>query len=195
MDRGRKLVAMAKRMPYNTNKRTSAISPERSCEKEIYICEDGTVFKSLPNETASSFDVGISENMLAQFAYLRDEKPRSSSSESEEEDEDIFHETDYDDSDYIPTDESILNSTSESVTAMALVLESNINDWDPQQNDESQVLETPTSSSSFKKMRKINKNCGKEYVTYKNKIVPAKETEKLKECKQKCYEKINLEQQ
>lgn len=104
MDRGRMLAAMAKKM---------------SNLKENILSES--------NETNSSYDIEITSSTLTKLCQAENKISDYSGNEMSqtETEEDIFHETDFDDSDYIPSEkssESEQNSTSESIRAMASAL-------------------------------------------------------------------------
>lgn len=91
-----------------------------------------------------------------------------SSSESESE-EDPFHCSDFDDADYNP------------------------NHGSPELNEI--LLNNAPTKSFIKKANKRKKDLGKEYVTYKNKKVAAKDVKEIMECKQLCHTKISFDQQ
>lgn len=91
-----------------------------------------------------------------------------SSSESESE-EDAFHCSDFDDADYNP------------------------NHGSPELNEI--LLNNAPTKSFIKKANKRKKDLGKEYVTYKNKKVAAKDVKEIMECKQLCHTKISFDQQ
>lgn len=95
-------------------------------------------------------------------------------------DEDIFHETDFDDSDYTPSDQtydSIQNSTQE------------MEEYVSESNDDDEL---PTTA---KKSNKVNKNLGKEYFTSRNVKVAGKKFIQLDHCKKNCHSKITLDEQ
>lgn len=106
-------------------------------------------------------------------------------------DEDPFHESDVDHSDFVPETDSDLNTTTQE---MAQDIESNVSNWDFTEIDETQLFELPTTSAVKNKNRR-NKNLGKEYVTNKKKIVPAKKIKALSKCRRLCNTHLNFEEQ
>ncbi|XP_075158081.1 uncharacterized protein LOC142231355 [Haematobia irritans] len=187
MERGRFLADMARKISYEG---------ENMFDKNKfgfkYYREER--MEPIPNETQTSFDVGAINSTLLKLRQYKGQMIEKVDSQSQSE-EDDFHETDFDDSDYIPSDSSSnseLNITSECVQAMANVLESNMCNDNVSELDKIDLF---TSNSSLKNGNKLKKNLGLQYVTYKNKTMPARKTQELGMCRLKCHTKINFEQQ
>lgn len=148
-------------------------------------------------EKRFSLEKSDNKNIKAQKLFHEDEFcgfPTESSVESVSEtdtEQDPFHGTDDDDSDYVLDDNSGLNSTTDSTCAIAVDAELN---QDLPEFDEIPVVKGPTASK-LKKNNKVNKNLGKEYVTHKNKTVPAKKLDPILNCNQMCHKKINIVEQ
>lgn len=192
MNRGRLLAAIAQKITPLPEKRNVSVERKGECSKEItmFFHEDGIVPEPFKNETVTSIDIGAIDEMLSKF---HSNNMKTNDQSEIEIDEDPFHETDFDDSDYVAeTDSPSLNTTTDSTREMAAILESNINSSDP--INETQVLEHP-ATSPLKKSNRRNKNLGKEYVTNKNVIVPAKKSKPLLTCRRLCKAQVTFEEQ
>ena len=187
MERGKKLVAMAKKVENEDVKSNLYVEIYPSNNNFCHI--EGSVLKRFPYETMTSFNEGISDDVLKLLKnYKKDIVTKNESLENMESDEDPFHETDFDDSDYNPSDNSDMNISSESFQDLAELLKSNLTQTDSSLSSRDNI---PTIS---KKLNRINKNMGKEYFTYRNKKISTKQFQSIGQCSKQCHDKINPKQ-